>query len=279
MAKSATPGVGAPDPELAHGQDDLPYVDADTDLDEPGGIAEPAAQEPDDSTPTAGADDATTARRSRKAEKEEPGKKPVNLDDLPEFRNWKAEQDRKAADMRKRMAELEREKFEREQQLQQQQMQQLAASLDEYADPAQKQAAIDQIAAVRGMTYARQWQQWAQHVTEQAQAAGLDPKDFDPMQYQGAEGRIQFERDLYARKAERLERERKQLEAQANPDAIAKIVQREVAKLAQQQGLNYAETGSPREGAPPDDEAWERDVQLVQTGRMSPDQYLKKWGK
>lgn len=269
MGKKVNPGVDdADEPELEG-----------PDLVDPGGpddgeVTPQDTADDEQEQPIAGAAEAT-ARRSRRAKDEEPGKAPVNLDDLPEFRQWKSKSDRDLDALRKRLQETERREAEREAQWQQQQVAQLAANLDGYEDPTQKQAAIEQIAALRAAGQFKQWQSWARHVDDEAKKAGLDPTDFDPTQYTGSEGAAQFRADLAEAKAAKLERERKELAEKASPDAIAKIVKAELAKLRQAQGLDDVDTG---EATPAGETDLKRDMKLLNSGRLTPAEFRKRHG-
>jgi hypothetical protein len=168
-------------------------------------------------------------------------------------------------------------------QMQTQQMQaQLQASLaDENLDDNQRAAMIRQMAAQMASTealgLAQGWRQWEQHVTSEAEKAGLDAGEFDPYAYQGEQGRVAFERDLAAKKAAKLEKENSALKQSAAPETIAKLVQQEVAKLLQAQGLNAVDTG--QKATPAAADSWERDKELLRRGKLKPGDLAKKYGR
>ena len=109
----------------------------------------------------------------------------------------------------------------------------------------------------------------------------MDPHDpqFNREYTPGQAGLFEFQADLQAADNARL---RKELDAAkkaaVDPDTLAALVRKEVARLAAAQGLDTVDLGEPA-GTSDSDDAWERDLAAFQTGRMSPAEYTRRWGR
>lgn len=173
----------------------------------------------------------------------------VNLDDLDDFRKFRAERDKREAELKKQLADRDAALEAQRRQDEQLQMQQLNQRLGATYDDAERARLLDEAAALRGRAYYEQWQKWEQHKTERLRAEGLDPQDQRfQKQYSGEPGALEFERDLLAAARERFEQER----AQFKPENVQALVRAELAKLQQAQGLNYTDTGDAAPQGTPD---------------------------
>jgi hypothetical protein len=115
-------------------------------------------------------------------------------------------------------------------------------------------------------------------VHQQATANGLDPKQFDPMSYQGPTGAMQFERDVAAAKAKQLEQEVEAARKAASPESIEEIVSKKLAQALQQQGLNRVDLAQPKTTPVNTTDAWQRDAAALQAGRLDPAVFRQRWG-
>jgi len=112
---------------------------------------------------------------------EAPIAKPVDLSEVPEFRKWQAEQDRKEAQLRQQMGALQ----QRAQELEQQQYELATAGMDE-AEKATYQARALQAQVQQQQYYIASMQQaqaMEQRVQSALQAAGLKREDVPPADY------------------------------------------------------------------------------------------------
>jgi hypothetical protein len=208
-----------------------------------------------------------------------------NLDDDPDFRKWKSLWDRQDEELRRQLADEQRRRAELEavaeqsrQQQAQAQLAQLERLLDETEDPAEQRRIYSQMANLRAADEVAAWQRWIAHVAQQAMANGLDPKQFDPMSYQGPAGAMQFERDLAAAKAKKLEQEVEAARKAASPESIDEVVRRKLAQAMQQQGLNTVDLAQPKTAPVNTTDAWQRDAAALQAGRLDPATFIKRWG-
>ncbi len=283
MAKRADPGdEEIRDPEMVN-LENVPMVDADA-------LAEPAAEEETEQAapeataseePSADGEEESSARRSRRA-----GKKPeakINLDELEEFRKFKAEADRRLEEERKRRLELERQWQEAQAAAAAAKQREIAQRLaeDDFVDVAEKQRLLDEYARTVWEHNQAQLEAWRRAKRELLESYGLDPNDerFADQQYAAdpttAWYRLKSDAAEEAARKARAEAQR----AQAQLADIPKLIKAEVARLASQTGIAAADLGEEGGAAPQFDlDRWERDVRLVQTGKMSPQAYLKRWG-
>lgn len=141
------------------------------------------------------------------------------------------------------------------------QLAELEKKLDETEDPEEARRIRRQMASVDAANEVAAWQRWIAHVNHEVSAAGLDPREFDPMAYQGQAGAVQFERDLAAGKAKKLEQEIEAARKAASPESIDEIVRKKVAQALQQQGLNTVDLSQPKATPVNTTDAWQRDVQ------------------
>lgn len=276
--KQATPEVGMPEVEEMVDQGITKFADSNIDAEFSDEYAETEdseiAETPDPSAETA----APTSRRSRTDAKEEPATKPVNLDDLMEFRAWKSKMDQQLAQANQDRQRLEMERQQWQAQQAQAQMSALSAQLDEADDPAERQAMIDQMASLRAMQQMTEWQRWQTHVNQRVAAEGLEVAEFNPLAYQGEAGALQFELDVAAKKTAKLERDLAAAKKAADPETLAELVQRQVAKALQAQGFNQADLGGGPQKSVDSADQWERDKRLLQQGKLPRGYMTKKYG-
>ena len=269
-------------PEM-HGHEDLPLIDVPDEetvsLDE---VAE-EEREAEAAEPVSAekGNEASVRRSRREGKKDRPA---VNLDDIEEFRKFKAEADRRLAEERKRREELERQYQEHQAELAERRKRELAdrlAEADMLDDPNEKQRLLDEYARAvweQNQAALRRWQQAKRELLEQM---GLDPSDsrFADENYADDPNTAWYrlERDAAKAAAEHAKEEARR--AKAMLEDLPTLVKREVARIATASGIVSADLGEDSPSAPLDDDQWQRDVRLVQTGRMSPEQYLRKWRK
>lgn len=275
--KQATPDVGMPEVEEMVDQGVTKFADSNIDAEFADEYAETEdsefaeAPEPSAETP------APTSRRSRTDAKEEPATKPVNLDDLMEFRAWKSKMDQQLAEANRERQRLEMQSQQWAAQQAQAQMAALSGQLNEVEDDAERQVLIDQMASLKAMQQMTEWQRWQTHVNQRVAAEGLEVAEFNPLAYQGEAGALQFELDVAAKKAAKLERELAAAKKAADPEAIEALVQRKIAQALQAQGFNQADLGGGPQ-KPVDTDSWERDKRLLQQGKLPRGYMAKKYG-
>lgn len=212
-------------------------------------------------------------------DRQQPPKTPkVDLTQLPEFRTYQAEADRRYEEERKRRLELERMYEEVQQQRNQAAIEQLTQQAAEAVDPHEQRQYIDQIAALRSQEYVRQMRQWDEYKTAQIKDRGLDPTDprFQRQYSPGQVGLYEFQRDLAEAENARLKADMDKARQAADPATVAALVKAELAKVLQQQGLNTVDVGTPQ-GDTNTEDAWDRDWAAVKAGRMSKAAFLQKW--
>ena len=197
----------------------------------------------------------------------------INLDDLPEFRNYKSQKDKEVEAERQRRLALE-------QQIQAVQLAAYERQLQEQAqsyDPEKQQAANQQLSALQFQRFAAQMQAWETAKRQRLASEGLDPNDerFNKVYPGGQPGLRQFEAELAVIKSERLERENRELKGKV--EGIDAIIQRKVAESLRGMGFDTADMG---DNAIPSDAAsrYEQDQKRLQMGKMSPEEFIKKYG-
>jgi hypothetical protein len=276
LPQAANPEVGYEDTPEMEGVTKFQPIDVDSEFTDE--VEEAESAQPSAAVP------APTSRRSKaEAEGLRPPASPTpNLDDNPDFRAWKSKQDRALAEERNRRLQAEQALQAQAAQQQAAYMQaQLQAGLaDENLDDAGRAQLVrqmaTQMASQEALGLAQGWRAWEQHVQSEVSKAGLDVTEFDPFSYQGEPGRVAFERDLAAKRALKLEQERDDLRQAAAPETIAKMVQAEVAKFLQAQGLNQVDTG--KGALPASTDSWERDRELLRQGKLPRGYLAKKYG-
>jgi len=245
-------------------------------------LAEDAPETPEE-TPTADAsaqDTHATAASKPAPTKPTPAKpasaKPLNLDDFEEFRKYKAARDQKEAELQRQLAEHERQLEAHRRSAEETRLAVLNARLGDTQDEAERASLIDEAAALRGRAYYEQWQRWEQYKRERITAEGLDLQDTRfQKQYSGEQGALDFERDLLTAAKEQYQREAAELKQHAAPETIQALVRQELAKLAQAQGLNYADTGDAQSSGSPDIEKALDDFNL---GRIDYQEFKRRTG-
>lgn len=236
-----------------------------------------AESAPPDPEPTAAAQ-SPIDRAQPQASSQPPKPAKVDLTQLPEFRTYQAEADRRYEEERKRRLELERMYEEAQQQRNQAAIEQLTQQAAEAVDPHEQRQYIDQIAALRSQEYVRQMRQWDEYKTAQIKDRGLDPTDarFQRQYSPGQVGLYEFQRDLAEAENARLKADMGKARQAADPATVAALVKAELAKVLQQQGLNTVDVGTPQ-GDTNTEDAWDRDWAAVKAGRMSKAAFLQKW--
>lgn len=247
----------------APGDGDVILTEDDTNTVE---MQEAAEAEEQEAPPSVEQPQRAATAKGEKQGKQAPAAAKTNLDDLPEFRDYKASRDRQYEEMRKRLENIERQRADEMQAKANEQMQQLAARIDDMDDPAQRQQVIDQIASMRAQSFVQQERQWANYVSEQAQAAGLDPKSFDPLKYRGQTGAAEFQRDLASAQITKLQRERDELAKRADPQNLEQAARQVVAKVAHQKGLDAFDTAPAADKGP---DSLDRAMDDLNQGRVS----------
>jgi len=207
--------------------------------------------------------------------------KKVNLDDIEEFRSYKASRDKQFETERQQRLAYEQQLANWQRQQQQQYVAGLSAQLDNTFDAGQRGQIIEQIAAIRAADYTQQWGEWNAYMQSEITSRGLDSQDQRfRKQYSGEAGAREFQADLLAAENEKLKTERDSLSKQVAgvPSQIKNMVQQELAKLAQEQGFNYHVAEEPT-GAVDGDASWARDKLALQQGRMSGQEFTRRYGK
>jgi hypothetical protein len=282
MARKVNPEDAPFSTEMAD-LEKLPTVDApeEEDAAQAPSTEEAASQTAEEQAPSAVEEETASVRRSRRA-KDKPA---VNLDDFEEFRKWKSEADRRIAEERKRREELERK-------LQEQQAavigataeakrREIARRLEEDIDiePTEKQRLLDEYARIMWEQNQAQLAHWRAEKKRLLEEYQLDPNDerFDDTRYADDPNTAWFRLERDVAKAAAEAAAAKAREAQQQLADLPKLVRAEVARIATRSGLATPDLGDEEGGGGFDPEQWERDARLVQLGRMSPEQYLKKW--
>lgn len=300
MPKRVTPEDADPrDPEMTL-RDSVPYVDDDGD---DGGatvsLAERIPPLSRDEQPVASEDEEVAAaaeeteessaeiaedasvRRSRREGKKSPK---INLDEIEEFRKFKAESDRRLAEERKRREELERvwqEEQARLAQIKRQEIAQRLADVDE-EDLVEKQRLLDEYAQIAWQQNQAQLARWRAEKKRLLEEMGLDPSDerFDDLKYADDPNTAWYRLERDAAKAAAELAHKRAREAEGKLADLPKLIREEVAKHLARTGMAAADLGEDG-SAPPafSREEWARDARLVQLGRLSPEAYLRKWGE
>lgn len=214
------------------------------------------------------------------ADKQATAKKPVNLDEFEEFRNYKASRDRQLESERQQRLAYERQLADVRSQQQQHHVAALSAQLDNTFDAGQRQQLIEQIAAIRAGDYFGQWQRWNAYMQQEITERGLDPNDERfQKRYEGEAGAREFQADLLAAENAKLKSERDSLSKQVSglPTQLKNMVQQELAKLAQDQGFNYHVADEPETVVSNSREQFQRDTQALNSGRMTPAEFARRY--
>jgi hypothetical protein len=265
------------------GEDRLPEMGTIESMDEESVLALADDGQPTSDEPSADADESeTTVEKAQPESKTKPGKTTKrNLDDDEDFRKYKSARDKQLADTK---AEYERRLREREDQLQQRELAQQQAALAglqqglaNAVDDQERGTYIEQIAAIKSQAYVSQERAWAKYVAQEERDAGIEPGTFNPEKYRGQAGLMQFQRDIAAAEKDKLRKELAEAKKASAPDAIALQIQKEVAKALRANGLDTTvEAAAPASSGGASSPSWERDLNLVQTGRMTTTEFKKR---
>jgi len=171
------------------------------------------------------------------------------------FRRYQAKRDKEIARLQ---AELKRQRQAQEQQEITRLQGEINALLEQAAteeDAEQRRKMLEDVAARQGYLYHLQYKQWEAYKRGRLREAGLDPDDerFDK-QYRTAE---EFERDLARAELEMLRAQKKQVGQGKKPSP-------------------RVDTGEPEVRGGHDLMA---DIRLLNSGRMSPQEFVKRWGR
>lgn len=220
-------------------------------------------------------------RRSRRAGKKEPSADTVDLTQVPEFQRIQAEHDRKLEEERQRRFQLERQMQERQEREVQGRLGFLQQQIEQSDDPDERKAAYAEALALGNQLYTQQMQAWVEWKTGQIKAKGLDPQDtrFNRAYSSGQTGLAEFQADLTAAENDKLRAELKAAKQAADPSNVSSLVRKEVARMLKLQGVDEVDLGEPVAAGADDGDAQEHDIAKLQSGQMSPRDYLKKWGK
>lgn len=248
--------------------------DADaTELEPDGTVTE--IEVPDDLAAEGSAE--STSREAPVEQSQNAPLKRINLDELPDFQAWKSKMDTQLAAERKERERLQAQIEQREREAQETQRRALEQAIEDATDPDEQRRYVKQLAELQAAESYAAWQKWDAHVRQRVTEEGLSIADFDPRAYSGPTGAAQFERDLATKKAAKLQSELETYKRAADPAAIQKMVQEQVAKIMQGAGMNTVDTATP--ATPVDAGAsWQRDLALFQTGKMSRTEFSKRWG-
>lgn len=204
----------------------------------------------------------------------------INLDSLPEFRNYKSAKDREVEAERQARIQAEQQVEQIRQAQQNAQLsayqQQLQSQLQSY-DPEQQKAAVQQLAALQAQQYLSQMQAWENAKRKRLSDEGLDPNDarFNK-QYPGGEaGLRQFENEIATVKNELLVKENKELKSSVGN--IDTIVKQKVAEALRAMGFDTPDVGDT---ATPSDAGsrHQQDMRRLQLGQMDREEFIKKYG-
>lgn len=269
----ANPLVDADAPEL-------PVLDAE--------ITPPAAP----TEPIAGTPEATE-RRSRRAGKRDDAPV-VDLTQSDEFRKWQAERDRREAEYqkqleveRRRAAELEQAMFAERAKKHDDDISVLKRRIADADDPDERQQYTEQLiqlnqqrAVVEMQRYQQQVAAWEDFKRREITTAGFDPTDprFNKVYSPGTTGLAEFKADIAEARASKYEQELTKAKQAASPESIASLVKAQVAQLLAKQGIDTVDLGGPQRSSDDSEDAWERDRDAFNNGRMSSAAYLRKWG-
>lgn len=235
---------------------------------------------PEDEAPTAEeeAPENPSSRRNRAVEKGQRTPQPAaNLDDDPRFREYKAKKDQEVAAERRQREALEMQLRQQQMQAIEAQEQALTRAVEEAEDPQQQRYYASQLAQLQANKQYVALVEWDNYVRGRATEEGLNPFDFDPRRYSGPSGAAQFERELAQAKHARLQAELAETRKTASPASIQKTIDAAVAKALQAAGLNTVDTGQPATPVNANG-SWARDLALLQSGKMSPSEFVKRHG-
>ena len=204
----------------------------------------------------------------------------TDLTTIPEFRKYQADMDRKLAAEQRARREVEERAAEIQRRADDERATLLKASLaNDNLEADQRQQIAEEFAALRGASYFNQMRRWEQYKVDTIRAEGLDPSDQRlNKKYEGELGAAQFKADLAQAALEQQRLENKRLSALSDPAAVSKIVQAELAKLAQANGLNIADVGGQGAGIGGSEDDMQRDINRLQMGQMDRRAFAKKWG-
>ncbi len=219
---------------------------------------EAAEETPEDAAPEEESEHAADHKESK-----------IDLTALPEFRRYQAERDRELAELRERLARTEQTQQAVNLQQIAAEIEQIYLAAEDAEDPNERRRLLKEAGKREGYLQYMQWKQWDDHKTRVVREHGLDPADprFQK-QYRSAE---EFERDVL--QAE-LEKYRKELAALKGESPAQR---RQQARAAMAGKHPVVDTGEPEDSVDRD-EAFARDVALLQSGRLKPQKFVAKWG-
>ena len=209
-----------------------------------------------------------------------PGKSPIDLTKLPEFREWQAKSDQRIADAEKRAAEAKRQADAVLADRATVRQKEILAALAKpgFADESQIRQLLDEYVAAREQATQGAKSEWEQAKSKLISEAGLKAEDFPDDRYKDDPGTAWFRlvAEVQAAKSDALAKRIADLEAQVKQ--VPDLVKQKTVQAAADAGFLDADTGGDGESLEGDDAEWFRDLSAVQTGKMSSKTYLKKWG-
>lgn len=197
-----------------------------------------------------------------------------DLSQHPQFRKLQSENDRKVAALNKRLAELEASQAQAAAARAEAELNRLEQAIDNETDPTQRRMLLRNFVTLQSKQEVQAWSAWQRHVIQRVHDEGLDPSAFDAMSYSGDAGAMQFERDLLAAKAKKLEAEVKALRGQTAPDAKAKVAKQELRSLAAEKGFSTPDLGSGKSAS-----THAASIEAFNAGRISRTEFLKQMGR
>lgn len=278
MATQANPAVEAPDEELAalDGAEDAP-VPAPIASTDPASIGRRSRRDLWRSVT-----EATQTQAELEAQQAAKAKEAADLTQSEAFRAYQAAADRRLEEARQKAARLEQQMQERAEVERRERLEVLEQAMDdENLEPDERRAARQDYIAIATQEYTAQLRQWEEYKRAEIMARGLDPNEaqFNREYTPGQAGLFEFQADLTAAENAKLRRELDAAKKSAvDPNTLAELVRKEVARLAAAQGLDTVDLGEPA-GATDSNDAWERDLAAFQSGRMSPAEYTRRWGR
>ena len=231
-------------------------------------------------------------RRSRRAGKQ--GSDTVDLTQSEQFRKYQAEADRKYSELqkqyeaeRRKAAEIEQAMFAERTAKHDSDLATLRQRIADADDPDERQQYLDRLieigsqkSIVAMQQYNEQVRQWEDYKRTEVEKAGFDPRDprFQRVYSPGAAGLAEFKADVAEAKAAKYEKELTSAKQAASPETISALVRAELAKALAQRGEDAIDLGGPARAGDDSQDAWQRDTDAFNAGRMSAATYTRKWG-
>lgn len=227
-------------------------------------------------------DQDTGGEDEQKLEPAVPTTQKQDLTSNPDFRAWQAKIDKQVQDERSKREAAERqlEEFQRNQTNARLAYLEGTLDSDSFTDVDARRHAVEEYAQLKGWKYYNDHLAWNSLMRQRITEEGLDPADPRfAKRYEGEKGAAEFEHDVLTAAKEKLIKEKEMLMAQLNPENISKLVKQEMAKAAHSSGLDFVDTGESTTPVRAGVDDMEHDIDELNHRRMSPDAFVKKWGK